>query len=80
MEQRSQNDISTKSKIKSVKTDGWLTEGLTEYEIKESIQLAKVETYKDILNSLLTDTNPYGIDEYAYMCNRTKGIFTVVTK
>lgn len=65
-------DMSIKDKIKSAKTDDWLAEGLTEEEIKEIIQSAKAEMYKDMLNSLLTDPNPYGIDEYAYMCNRIK--------
>lgn len=66
--------MSIKDKIKSAKTDGWLAEGLTDEEIKESIKSAKAETYRDMLNSLLNDTNPYGIDEYAYMCNQIKGI------
>lgn len=60
--------MSIKSKIESAKTNGWLAEGLTEDEIKEAIQSVKAETYKDMLNSLLTDPNPYGIDEYAYIC------------
>lgn len=33
--------MSIKSKIKSAKTDSWLTEGLTDEEIKEAIQSAK---------------------------------------
>lgn len=70
--------MSIKDKIKSAKTDGWLAEGLTDEEIKESIKSAKAETYRDMLNSLLNDTNPYGIDEYAYMCNQIKGIFTQI--
>ena len=45
--------MSIKDKIKSAKTDSWLAEGLTEEEIKEIIQSAKAETYKDMLNSLL---------------------------
>jgi len=67
-------DMSIKSKIESAKTDKWITEGLTDEEIEEAIQSAKAKTYRDMLNSLLNDTNPYGIDEYAYMCNQIKGI------
>lgn len=35
--------MSIKSKIESAKTSDWLTEGLTEDEIKEAIQSAKSE-------------------------------------
>ncbi len=35
--------MSIKDKIESAKTDSWLSEGLTEEEIKEAIQSAKSE-------------------------------------